>query len=231
MLRRPFRTAGRHRHPNRRFIIPLSFDIEKERYLKGYAIIAGVDEAGRGALAGPLALGFVVYSASLYENPPEILLHHVNDSKALNHRKRLKALDVVRDNALHVGVIMVSHRTVDRLNVNRATEYALKKIVEISPLRPDLVIMDGKFNFDIGVPFMSVVGGDAASLSIASASVAAKVRRDEIMVRMDTRYPGYDFSLHKGYGTALHRRLIADKGPSPIHRRTYEPLKSMLNET
>lgn len=91
--------------------------------------------------------------------------------------------------------------------------------------------MDGKFNFDIGVPFMSVVGGDAASLSIASASIAAKVRRDEVMVRMDARYPGYAFSLHKGYGTALHRRLIADKGPSPIHRMTYEPLKSMFNET
>ncbi len=172
-----------------------------------------------------------MYSASLFDNPPERLLCLVNDSKALTHPKRLQALAAVQNHALHVGVIMVSHRTVDRLNVNRATEYALKKLVEISPLRPDLVIMDGKFNFDIGVPFMSVVGGDAASLSIASASIAAKVRRDEVMVRMDARYPGYAFSLHKGYGTALHRRLIADKGPSPIHRMTYEPLKSMFNET
>jgi ribonuclease HII len=169
-----------------------------------------------------------VYPPEIYSQPPDDLLRLVRDSKKLTHKGRIRALACIQIHALCVSTCLVSHKTVDRLNVNGATEYALRCLVEGLSMCPDMVLMDGNFRFQIGVPVKSVVGGDGLSLSIASASIAAKVRRDSIMERLDVRYPGYGFSQHKGYGTAFHRRIIVEKGPSPVHRRTYEPVKSMM---
>ncbi|HQP47924.1 MAG TPA: ribonuclease HII [Spirochaetota bacterium] len=212
---------------NRDSQIAVSFDIESECCTNITAVIAGADEAGRGALAGPLAVGLVVYPRELFSHPPEELLHLVRDSKKLTHKGRIRALACIQIHALCVSTCLVSHRIVDRLNVNGATEYALRRLVAGLSICPDLVLMDGNFRLQVGVPVKSVVGGDGLSLSIASASIAAKVRRDSIMERLDVRYPGYGFSQHKGYGTAFHRHRIVEMGPSPVHRRTYEPVKSM----
>lgn len=205
----------------------VSFDIESGFHSAATAIIAGADEAGRGALAGPLAVGLVVYPAEIFSSPPDDLLRFVRDSKKLTHKGRVRALECIRIHALCVSTCLVSHKTVDRLNVNGATEYALCRLIAGLSIQPDLVLMDGNFRFNAGVTVKSVVGGDGLSLSIASASIAAKVERDCIMERLDVRYPGYGFARHKGYGTALHRKIIMEKGPSPVHRLTYEPVKSM----
>ncbi|HON77753.1 MAG TPA: ribonuclease HII [Spirochaetota bacterium] len=207
--------------------VAVSFDIESEFYTDTTAVIAGADEAGRGALAGPLAVGLVVYPPELFASPPDDLLRLVRDSKKLTHKGRIRALACIEAHALCVSTCLVSHETVDRLNINGATEYALRKLVSGLSVCPDMVLMDGNFRFNVGVAMRSVIGGDGLSLSIASASIAAKVRRDYIMERLDGRYPGYGFGQHKGYGTVFHRAMIMEKGPSPVHRRTYEPVKSM----
>ena len=122
----------------------------------------------------------------------------------------------------------MSHRVVDRLNINGATEYALRRLVTRMSSAPDTVLLDGKFRFEIGCELVSLVKGDATCLSVAAASIAAKVRRDLVMERFDARYPGYGFARHKGYGTEDHRACIAERGPCPIHRRSYEPVRSMV---
>ena len=206
----------------------ISFDIEMGLLDKGFSIIAGVDEAGRGSLAGPLSLGLVVYSVALIRNPPDEIISSIRDSKKLSPKKRTDALFLVEKNAVMHSFELVSHRIVDSLNVNGATEYALKKLLEnISPL-PDIILMDGNFSFDPGIPVLSVVKGDSKSFSIASASIVAKVNRDRIMKEYDSLYSGYSFGRNMGYGTLEHRKAIIRLGPSEIHRRTYEPVRGML---
>jgi ribonuclease HII len=126
---------------------------------------------------------------------------------------------------------MVSHRTVDRLNINGATEYAIKKLLADMPRKPDIILLDGNFSFDLGIPRISVKKGDRRSLSIASASIAAKVTRDAVMERFAGIYPGYDFDSSKGYGTLKHRKALERAGGCPIHRLSYEPLKSLRAPT
>ena len=205
------------------------FSREKEFLGKNCSIIAGIDEAGRGALAGPLSVGCTVYSAEFIMNPDHEILSIVNDSKKLSPKKRSLALEYIRRHALYTGVRMVSHRTVDRLNINGATEYAIRKIISGMPLVPDLILLDGNFSFKPGVPCVSIKRGDSLSISIASASIMAKVTRDLVMSRMDTIYSGYGLAVNKGYGTLAHRQSIAELGPSPVHRKSYEPVKSMLS--
>ncbi len=189
--------------------------------------MAGADEAGRGALAGPLAVGVALFSPETILNPPSDLLDAVRDSKKLSPRGRRKALEIIRKSCLIVETILVPHRIVDSLNVNGATEYALRQLVGRLTAAPDVVVMDGNFRFTIGCEFVSLVKGDSICLSVAAASIAAKLRRDEVMERMDARYPGYGFAGHKGYGTAEHLAAIKKLGPCPVHRRSYEPVRSM----
>lgn len=137
-------------------------------------------------------------------------------------------LEIIRHYSLRMDAELVSHRVVDRLNVNGATEYALRRLVARMASAPDTVLLDGKFRFEIGCELVSLVKGDATCLSVAAASIAAKVRRDLVMERFDARYPGYGFARHKGYGTEDHRACIAEFGPCPIHRRSYEPVRSMV---
>ena len=204
------------------------FNIEKGLLREGYITIAGIDEAGRGPLAGPLSVGCVIYSRDLIENPPQDI-SAINDSKKLSPQKRRVALDYIKESALFVKVQLVPHGIIDSLNINGATKFAIERIISEMPAAPDILLLDGNFSFDLPVPYMSVKAGDARSLSIASASIAAKVRRDEIMEKMDTFYTGYGFASNKGYPTGAHVTALLSGGPSPIHRKTYEPLKGILS--
>jgi ribonuclease HII len=206
------------------------FSMELEMLEKGHLIIAGIDEAGRGALAGPLSVGCTVYAADFIRNPDGAIFSTVNDSKLLTPSRRNLALQYIRRHSLFWKAQMVSHSTVDRLNINGATEYAIKKLLADMPHKPDIILLDGNFSFDLGIPSISVKKGDRRSLSIASASIAAKVTRDGIMERFAEIYPGYDFDASKGYGTLRHREALEKSGGCPIHRRSYEPLKSLLSQ-
>lgn len=207
-----------------------SFDIEKEFVKSGHRLIAGVDEAGRGCLAGPLALGLVIYHESMFKRNHEDIMNIVNDSKKMTPRQRQRAFALIKSTCLFADVIMVSHQTVDTLNINRATEFALNKLLRGIPVKPDIVLLDGNFSFSVPVPCVSVKKGDARSLSIASASVLAKVTRDGIMETFDGIYPGFGFARNKGYGTLQHREAIKKMGYCTIHRKSYEPVKSICME-
>ncbi|PKL41282.1 MAG: ribonuclease HII [Spirochaetae bacterium HGW-Spirochaetae-1] len=216
-------------HLESAFLLNPSFALELDLISRGYHIIAGVDEAGRGALAGPLSLGLTMFSTEFIHNPDKIFLTGINDSKLLTPNKREKALAIIGSRCLLSTATMVSHRIIDSLNINGATEFALKKLLSGISIKPDIVIMDGNFKFDIGMPYMAVKKGDRKSLSIASASIAAKVARDHIMDKFEDIYPGYDFRGNKGYGTRRHCESLKLKGPCPIHRKSYEPVKSLLS--
>lgn len=204
-----------------------TFDIEQGLLRDGNALIAGVDEAGRGSLAGPLCLGIVIYDAAFIDSIPGTI-PGIDDSKKLSPRRRNEALGYIRSRSLLSSSILVSHRTVDRLNINGATAYALRKLIEGLPFIPDIVIMDGNFSFDLPVPLRSIRGGDARSITIASASIVAKTRRDAVLDAMAPLFPAYGFSTNRGYGTRGHIRAIFESGISPVHRLSYEPVKSLL---
>ena len=203
------------------------FSIEKELCSKGYKIIAGIDEAGRGALAGPLSLAMVIYPSSIYTEPPEQLPDTIADSKKLSHRKREEAFSVIKNFSLHYTSTFVPHTIIDRTDINIATKIGIEKLIAKSQIKPDIIIMDGNFKFKLGIEFMSIIKGDNTSISIASASIIAKVLRDELMDKADLRYPNYEFKINKGYGTKKHIESLYTNGFSDIHRKTYEPIKSL----
>ncbi len=205
-----------------------TFAIEKLLLKEGFSLIAGVDEVGRGALAGPLCVGIVIFDAALIAST-EGAIQGINDSKKLTPRQRKSGLELIRAGSIHSSSVLVSHRTVDRLNINGATEFALNRLIRSIPIKPDVIILDGNFSFDCPVPIRSILKGDAKSISIASASIVAKVYRDAIMERFDDMYPGYYFSSNKGYGTRRHLEALSGRGLSPIHRRSYEPARTMIS--
>ena len=204
-----------------------SFNLELSLLKKGYRFIAGIDEAGRGALAGPLSVGIALFSDSFIRKPDmEIFL--VNDSKKLSHKKRLLAEEIIRKHSLYCGFEFIDNEVIDEININRATELAIYALLGRLPVKPDIVMIDGNFNFNLGTPCRPVVKGDAISISIASASVMAKTGRDRVMVEKDGLYPEYGFSSNKGYGTKRHIDAIIRTGITPLHRKSYEPVKSIL---
>ncbi len=205
-----------------------TFTIERELLDRGYRAIAGVDEAGRGALAGPLALGLVIYDFGTITSPPPEELLLVDDSKKMTPRQRVRAYDTIQTLSCCAVNTMVSHRLIDRININKATEHALLKSLESLSAVPDIILLDGTFSFNCPVPIMPVKKGDSISLTIASASIVAKVHRDAIVSKYDSIYPGYDFSSHKGYGTKKHIASIKKSGVSPVHRMSYDPVKSLF---
>jgi ribonuclease HII len=209
----------------------ISFEIEKKLLSDGYNIIAGIDEAGRGSLAGPLAVGLAIFSRRIILSPPEELLSQIRDSKQLSPGKRNSALELINSTAVSYRCSIISHQLIDRLNINRATEYAVNELIDKITPRPDIIIMDGNFKFNVGIPILSVIKGDTKSISIASGSIVAKVTRDKIMEKYDLQYPGYLLFKNKGYGTREHQAAILKFGPCEIHRTTYEPTKSYLNRS
>jgi ribonuclease HII len=185
---------------------------------QGFCCIAGIDEAGRGALAGPVVAAAVVL-------PKGVGIPGINDSKKLTPAKRNELFDIILEKALSVGIGSGDHLLIDRVNILQATLVAMKEaVLGISPL-PDYLLIDGISKIPIGIHQRTIKKGDSASISIAAASIIAKVTRDRLMVGFDRDYPGYGFAEHKGYGCAAHMAAVARLGPSTIHRKTFRGVK------
>lgn len=192
---------------------------------RGYSIIAGVDEAGRGPLAGP-----VVACACIL--PDKALIEHVNDSKKLTKEKREVLFNKLTTNKdVFYGIGIVDQKRIDEINIFQASLEAMVIAINNLPKKADFLLFDGKFSPTVSIPNQSIVKGDSLSISIAAASIIAKYTRDAIMEEYHTKYPEYGFSSHKGYGTKKHLDAIEKHGPCEIHRKTFDPIKSMLEKT
>ncbi|MFH1825834.1 MAG: ribonuclease HII [bacterium] len=194
---------------------PPSDLIENDLRANGYKLIAGVDEAGRGPLAGPVVAAVVVL-------PPGLKISGLDDSKKLSALKRELLFKIIKTKACAIGVGKVGHKQIDKLNIYQATRLAMKKAVENLSPRPDYLLVDGKrMIIDLDISQQSIIGGDGKSCSIAAASIIAKVTRDRLMERYHTKYSQYGFAAHKGYGTRQHRLNLKRHGPCAIHRRSF----------
>lgn len=187
---------------------------ENEAYENGYACVCGVDEAGRGPLAGPVFAAAVVLGRGQ-------IIDGVNDSKKLSEKKREALFDKIKEEALCYSIASVDGKTIDEINILNATFLAMKKAVEGLEIKPDFAMIDGNKIPDLSIDCEAVVKGDANSVSIAAASILAKVSRDRYMLEMAEKYPEYKFEKHKGYGTKLHYQMLDEYGPSEIHRQTF----------
>ncbi|HEY6838274.1 MAG TPA: ribonuclease HII [Geobacteraceae bacterium] len=202
---------------------PTMLEFEELVRRQGYRAVAGVDEAGRGALAGPVVAAAVILA-------PGVLLPGVTDSKKLSPRKRDELYDLIMDKALAVGVGVGDHLLIDRINILQATLVAMENAVQALAVFPDYILIDGIFKTSLAVPQRTIKKGDSASLSIAAASIVAKVTRDRLMVNFEREFPGYGLAEHKGYGCAAHLDAIGRLGPSPIHRRTFRGVKEHVSD-
>lgn len=199
-----------------------TFDIECRYWLSGFAYVAGLDEAGRGCLAGPVVAAAVIL-------PPGAYLPGLNDSKKLTPRQRELLMPAIAAEALAVGIGQCSPKEIDQLNILRASLEAMRRAAADLALSPDLLLVDGNRTIqNPPCPQQFVIKGDAKSISIAAASVVAKVTRDRLMVDLDTDFPVYGWARHKGYPTAIHYDALAAHGPSPHHRRSFKLLRSEL---
>lgn len=187
---------------------------ENEAYENGYTCVCGVDEAGRGPLAGPVFAAAVVLGRGQ-------IIEGVNDSKKLSEKKREALFDKIKEEALCYSIASVDEKIIDEINILNATFLAMKKAVEGLEIQPDYAMIDGNKTPDLSIDCESVVKGDANSVSIAAASILAKVSRDRYMLEMAKKYPEYQFEKHKGYGTKLHYQMLDEYGPSEIHRQTF----------
>lgn len=187
---------------------------ENEAYENGYACVCGVDEAGRGPLAGPVFAAAVVLGRGQ-------IIDGVNDSKKLSEKKREALFDKIKEEAFCYSIASVDEKTIDEINILNATFLAMKKAVEGLEIKPDFAMIDGNKTPNLSIDCEAVVKGDANSVSIAAASILAKVSRDRYMLEMAEKYPEYKFEKHKGYGTKLHYQMLDEYGPSEIHRRTF----------
>ncbi len=181
---------------------------------QGYKRIAGIDEAGRGPLAGPVVAAAVILPA--YQMIPE-----VTDSKLLDDKKRRELFKLIKQAAFSIGVGIVPHAEIDRINILQATFKAMSLAVDVLPCKADYALVDGNQQPDLQIPMSTIVGGDLKSYSIAAASIIAKVTRDNLMIQYDEKYPLYSFAQNKGYSTQVHRKAIERYGPCPIHRRSF----------
>ncbi len=193
---------------------PENLKYENEYWQSGYRHVCGVDEAGRGPLAGPVVAAAVIF-------PQHFWLASINDSKKISEALREKLYDDIYKSAVAVGVGIVSPEEIDRVNILQATLSAMRMSVEALSVRPDVVLVDGRDVPQASVPCKAIVKGDSLSLTIAAASIIAKVTRDRIMKQYDLQYPQYGFARHKGYGTRDHRERILRFGASPIHRQSF----------
>ena len=192
----------------------ISLDIENSLRSEGYNIICGVDEAGRGPLAGPVFAAAVI----LPEDCPDI---GINDSKKLTEKKRELLFDKITEIALDYSIAIVSEKEIDEIYILNAAMLAMRKAVAGLKIKPDFVLIDGNRLPETGYPERYIVKGDSLSMSIAAASILAKVSRDRYMLSLDEQYPEYCFNKHKGYGTALHYQMLEKYGISPVHRRSF----------
>lgn len=189
-------------------------EIENALYEKGYEYIAGVDEAGRGPLAGPVCAAAVIL-------PRGLGIEGINDSKKLSEKKRDLLFDEIISKAVAYSIQFAEPSVIDEINIKQATSLAMHNAVKDLSVAPSYVIIDGKDNISYDVPYEYVIKGDAKSQSIAAASILAKVSRDRLMVSLDEKYPEYGFKKHKGYGTAVHIEAIQKFGVTDIHRKSF----------
>ncbi len=197
------------------------WEYENELKNKGYNLIAGVDEAGRGPLAGP------VYAAAVILKEGAVI-DGINDSKKLTEKKREELFDKIIENSVAYAISSVDEKVIDEINILNATHMAMNNAVDKLQPKADYVIIDGNSIKNMKTPHETVVKGDAKSISIAAASILAKVSRDRYISEMAKIYPQYGFEKHKGYGTKAHNEAILEHGPSPIHRKTF--LKKLLGD-
>jgi len=206
--------------------IPLGLDKEQALFAAGYQFIAGIDEAGRGPLAGPVVAACVVLDNNFSLDDD---LKLIQDSKKLSAAQREKLFGVIKAKALAVAIGVVGHRKIDEINILQATFLAMRQALDQLEIKPDYVLVDGKFKIPkIITAQEAVINGDSLIFSIAAASIIAKVSRDYLMTEFDKKYPLYNFAQHKGYGTKLHLDQLLAHGPSPIHRRSFAPVKSFF---
>ena len=190
------------------------FRYEEEAREQGYAAVCGVDEAGRGPLAGPVCAAAVILPAGL-------VIEGVNDSKKLSEKKREELFPVICEKAFAYGIGWADEREIDEINILQATYRAMQRAVESLPYKADYALIDGNRMPPLAIPGTTIVKGDALSMSIAAASILAKVSRDRVMVQMAREYPQYGFEQHKGYGTAAHVQALREYGPCPLHRQSF----------
>ena len=194
---------------------------EKIAYNKGFSSICGVDEAGRGPLAGPVCAAAVIL-------PEGVILDGVNDSKKLSERKREALFDIIKETAISYCIAYATVEEIENLNILNATMLAMSRAVEGLNVPADFAYIDGNKTPDLRIPCEYIIKGDARSMSVAAASILAKVSRDKLMLEYAKKYPQFNFEKHKGYGTKLHTEAIRKFGPSPIHRLSF--LKNILGQ-
>ncbi len=193
---------------------------EKELYSQGKTLIAGVDEVGRGPLAGPVIAAAVIL-------PNNCKIRGLNDSKKIPKKKHREMFKAVQDQALAIGIGIMDNHVIDQVNIYEATKLAMQEaIAQLTP-QPEHLLIDA-MKLDLPISQTSIIKGDANSLSIAAASIVAKVIRDDLMAEYDLQFPGYDFTTNAGYGTAKHLAGLDRYGVTPIHRKTFEPIKSLI---
>ena len=190
-------------------------EYENQLRSKGFEFICGIDEAGRGPLAGPVVVASVIM-------PADSIIEGVNDSKKVSEKKREKLYDLILEEAISYGVGIIGQDEIDDINILNATKKGLTMSLKELDKKPDLIIVDDLTHIDtLGIPYESIIKGDAKCYSISAASIIAKVTRDRIMREWDKVYPQYGFATHKGYGTAAHIKAIKEYGPCPLHRKTF----------
>lgn len=190
------------------------WEIENALYEKGITAICGVDEAGRGPLAGPVCAAAVIL-------PQGLEIPGLNDSKKLTDKKRRELYPIIKEQAIAYGIAFASEQEIDDLNILQATFLAMQRAIDQLEGKAEFALIDGNREKDFGLPVMTVVKGDSRSANIAAASILAKVTRDELMEALATQYPEYGFEIHKGYGTKAHYAALTAHGASPVHRQTF----------
>lgn len=190
------------------------WEIEDALYEKGYHAIAGVDEAGRGPLAGPVCAAAVIL-------PKDLEIPGLNDSKKLTDKRRREIFPLIKQHAIAYGIGLASEQEIDEINILQATFLAMQRAIDQLEGKADFALIDGNREKDFGLSVMTVVKGDSRSANIAAASILAKVTRDDLMNELAKEYPEYGFEIHKGYGTKAHYAAITEHGASPIHRKTF----------
>ena len=203
------------------FIDKLKF--EREEQEKGRFLIAGVDEVGRGPLAGPVCVASVMM-------PLDDIIEGVDDSKKISEKKRDLLFEQIKEKAICYSIQMVDEQTIDEINILEATKLAMKRAIEGLEIKPDIVLVDAISKLDTNVEIRGIVKGDALSYSIGCASILAKVTRDRLMCELAKEYPEYGFEKHKGYGTKLHIEAIKENGLTPIHRKSFTKKFSNMND-
>ena len=190
------------------------WEIESSYLAEGYTAICGVDEAGRGPLAGPVCAAAVIL-------PPNLEIPGLTDSKKLSDKKRRELFPIIMEQAVAYGIGFASHQEIDEINILQATFLAMERAMQQLKVKPQLALIDGNRQKDFGITVKTVIKGDSLSASIAAASILAKVSRDDVMEQMAVEFPGYGFEIHKGYGTKAHYEALAKLGPSPVHRLSF----------